>query len=179
MDLTEQEREQLRSAFGGTGKEFAQSLAALSTAATEEYLRMALGQRVFTRGTDIREYRLFLLIKHVFGVLPSEQQVCALFQTTAAQSRGLLRAVMSKYQYDLRDVIDSTLAALVSSATRDSQNDMWHITVDSENVIAALNRRLAAISGTLPPLRRLPAMVTTFEMAPSARDALHKELLGG
>jgi hypothetical protein len=85
-------------------------VAKYADAAAEEYIRMILGQRVFTRGQDIREYRLYLLVKHVFaGKLPTEQQICSLFQTTTTQSRALLRAVMSKYQYELQEAIYDTL----------------------------------------------------------------------
>ena len=51
-------------------------LAPYAAAALEEYARMFIGQRVFTRGSDIHEYRLFLLIKQPLeGRIPDEQQV--------------------------------------------------------------------------------------------------------
>ena len=76
------------------------AFAPYATAAVHEYVSMFLGQKVFTRGSDIREYRLFLLIRIAFeNSIPDEQKVCALFQCTLSQSRALLRAVMSKYQY--------------------------------------------------------------------------------
>ncbi|HEY8788095.1 MAG TPA: hypothetical protein VIM10_03025 [Actinopolymorphaceae bacterium] len=91
------ERKQLAATLGCDAKDLTKTLKAYGEAASEEYVRMILGQKVFTRGTDIREYRLSLLITHVFGGrLPSEQLISALFQTTATQSRALLRAVMSK-----------------------------------------------------------------------------------
>lgn len=66
---------------------------------------MFIGQRVFTRGRDIQEYRLFLLIRGPFGnTIPDDQMVCDLFQTTT-QSRALVRSVMSKYQYELSQAI--------------------------------------------------------------------------
>ena len=79
-------------------------LAPYAAAALEEYARMFIGQRVFTRGSDIHEYRLFLLIKQPLeGRIPDEQQVSDLFQTTATQSRSLIRSVLAKYQYELQE----------------------------------------------------------------------------
>jgi len=87
--------------------------------AAEEYARMFLGQRVFTRGSDMREYRLALLIRRAFGnKIPDEQTVCDLFQCTLSQSRALLRAVMSKYQYELSTAINETLAAVIAKAEK-------------------------------------------------------------
>lgn len=109
---------------------------------------MFLGQKVYTRGQDVREYRLFLLIEHLLnGRLPSERAVGALFQTTATQSRALLRAVMSKYQYDLQVAIHETLKDAVGAAVGPVGSRT--ITIESENVIDALNQRIAARDGTL------------------------------
>src|SRR5207253_2749865 len=65
------------------------TLKAYAEAAVLEHIRMFIGQKVFTRGSDIREYRLFLLIDTAFnGFIPDEQTVCALFQCTVTQSRA-------------------------------------------------------------------------------------------
>src|SRR4051794_20961152 len=101
-----EEKRQLAATLGCTVRDLSRTFKDYEKAASEEYARMILGQRVLTRGQDIREYRLCLMINHVFGGrLPSERQISALFQTTATQSRALLRAVMSKYQYELQTAI--------------------------------------------------------------------------
>ena len=134
---------------------------------------MMLGQRVFTRGSDIREYRLFLLISHVFDALPDERTISALFQTTTTQSRGLLRAVMSKYQYELQAAIRQTLEAKLRTAARDPREpDTWNITINSENVIEALNREVAAIDGTLPQISKARGTVSTYEVPNSSYEQL-------
>ena len=99
-------------------------IAPYAKAAIEEYVRMFLGQKVFTRGSDIREYRLFILIRFAFNnFIPDEQFVCALFQCTLSQSRALLRAVMSKYQYDLSQAIEQTLIKTVRSVELDPNEE--------------------------------------------------------
>lgn len=173
MNLSDPEIDQLAQILDCEKEEVADGLQAFSDAATEEYVRMILGQRVFTRGQDVREYRLYLLIRHVFdGRLPSEQQISDLFQTTTTQSRALLRAVMSKYQYELHDAISATLNAALDDAEHDAETDTWSITVDSENVIDALNRRLASIDGTLPQIVRSRNTITTYEVKNSAYEKL-------
>ena len=165
MDLTPLEKKQLSTILSCSEKDLEKKWAAYQEAASEEYFRMFLGQRVFTRGQDIREYRLFLLIKSIFNdELPTEQKISDLFQTTTTQSRALLRAVMSKYQYELHTVIDSTLSRILSGAMQTSGSTIWSITVDSENVIEAMNRRLAGIDGTLPQITRARNTITTYEI---------------
>jgi hypothetical protein len=167
--LSEAERAQLRAILDCREDELEARLAPYAAAAKEEYLRMILGQRVFTRGQDVREYRLYLLVRWVFqDTLPSEQQISALFQTTTTQSRALLRAVMSKYQYELQSAIGATLRAVLDGAQQDPDSQRWRITVDSENVIEALNRRLAAADGTLPQVVRAANTITTYELANSS-----------
>ena len=138
---------------------------------------MFLGQKVFTRGSDFREFRLFLLIMHAFhNEIPDEQAICDRFQTTVSQSRALLRSVMSKYQYELDDAIQATLKRVLESAVKAEGGDDYFVTVDNENIIDALNRLLLSIDGTLPPIARRKNTVSTFVVKPSAHERLSKKL---
>jgi hypothetical protein len=176
VELSESERSQLAMVLEVEPDEVDKALSRYGAAATEEYVRMMLGQRVFTRGQDVREYRLLLMIKHVFApTLPSEQQVSRLFQTTAGQSRGLLRAVMSKYQYELREVIHATLAGVLDRASYRDDDEVWEFTADAETV-AALNRELVAVDGTLPEVTHVVGTVGMYEIHPSAYQALRDRL---
>ena len=166
------ERKQLAATLGCEAKDLTKTLKTYGEAASEEYVRMILGRKVFTRGTDIREYRLSLLITHVFGGrLPSEQVISALFQTTASQSRSLLRAVMSKYQYELQDAIRGSLRDELHRAQQ-QQGSEWLLTCDSENIIEALNREIAKINGELPSITKSRGTVGAYEIAASSYQAL-------
>ena len=174
MRLSRPEKAQLAATFRCSTHDLTRELRKYADAATEEYVRMILGQHVFTRGQDIREYRLFVLIEHAFGgLLPDEPTISALFQTTTTQSRALLRAVMSKYQYELQSVIRHTLESHLRGAVRDPiQPDVQNMTVDSENVVEALNRAIAAIDGTLPQITKARGTVTTFDIPKSSFEQL-------
>jgi hypothetical protein len=174
MDLTVDERRQITATFGCSNSDLDKEINKYTNAAAEEYIRMILGQHVFTRGQDIREYRLYLLIRHVFGGrLPTEQKISSLFQTTTTQSRALLRAVMSKYQYELQEAIHDTLREELGRAQPDPNTEgAYLITVDSENVIQALNRKIASIDGTLPQITKARNTVSTYEIAKSSYSKL-------
>ena len=175
--LSRAEKEQLAAAFKSEGDLDAR-LKRFADAAREEYLRMMLGQKVFTRGQDMREYRLFLLIQHgAFddGLLPDERVISALFQTTRTQSRGLLRAVMSKYQYDLRVAIQKTLVKCLQGAKQ--YGDEWNITIESDNIVDELNRALADINGNLEQISRARDTVTTYVISQASYVALSDKFL--
>jgi hypothetical protein len=169
MGLTAPERKQLAQIIGCSVKEFAKSTTGYADAAKEEYFRMILGQRVFTRGSDIREYRLLLLIQYVFTKrLPTEQQICNLFQTSTSQSRALLRAVLSKYQYLLHEILQNSLRQLVAGAVPIGDTDDRTVTIDSECEIDALNRKLTSLDGTLPQVSKAKGMVGSYEIKASS-----------
>jgi hypothetical protein len=149
------------------------TLASYASAALQEYVRMFLGQRVFTRGSDMREYRLLLLIQYAFDKrVPDEQKISDLFQTTASQSRALLRAVMSKYQYELSSAIRATITDTLKSATQAEDGADYEFTVNNENVIEAMNRALASLPGTWPQVTRKTGTVSTYVIRPSSHDRL-------
>lgn len=173
MNLTTAERGQLAATLECAAGTVDTELGRYEAAAIEEYVRMMLGQRVLTRGQDMREYRLYLLIQHAFdGRLPSERKISRLFQTTTTQSRALLRAVMSKYQYELDDAIRRTIRDAVHSMAQSAGGGSRRLTIDSVNVVDALNREIASTDGTLPQISKSQGTVSTYEVAESSYDAL-------
>jgi len=139
---------------------------------------MFLGERAFTRGADIQEYRLFLLIQHAFGSrIPGEVEVCRLFQTTSSRSRSLVRAVMSKYQYSLDGAITDTLRDVLESADVSEAGRPVVLAIHSANLVDELNRTLSAIDPSLPSVTRRKGSVSTYEIKRSSYSRLC-ELLG-
>jgi hypothetical protein len=174
--LVEPDRQQLCDILGVTPRDLDARLAALAGAATLEYVEQFLGRKVFTRGSDIREYRLFLLIRYLFDErIPSEDQVSALFQTTASQSRALIRAVSSKYQYDLATAREATLKAAVEAigqpANAQAGSD-WSLDGQSDYVIEALNAVVSRQDGTLTRLIRSQGTASSYVVRPATRTAL-------
>lgn len=172
LTLDAGERDQLAGILGCTAAQLDNRFVPYVRAAADEYARMFLGQRVFTRGSDMREYRLFLLMRDVFSGIPDEQKVCDLFQTTETQSRSLIRSVMSKYQYELRAVMNDSLKAAVEGAVPDG--DDLRLTVRSDNIIDALNRLVESLGGTLAPIERKRGTVSSYVLRQGTAAALRK-----
>ncbi|HMS72340.1 MAG TPA: hypothetical protein PKB03_04840, partial [Baekduia sp.] len=153
-----------------------EALARVAGAAVTEYVEMFLGRHVYTRGADIREYRLLLLIRmHYETRLPTEEEISALFQTTTTQSRSLLRAVTSKFQYDLAPIADSALRAAVAAITDPGHGEDPHLDASSEYLVEALNRRIAARDPALDRLEKKSGTASRYLVRPSTVAALRDE----
>jgi hypothetical protein len=174
--LTEPDRQQLGDILGLSSQQLDAKLISLARAATAEYIEQFLGRKVFTRGSDIREYRLYLLIRHVFDErIPSEDQVSALFQTTTSQSRALIRAVLSKYQYELVTAREATLKAAVEAIAQPQNapaSSDWSLDGQSDYVIEALNAAIGRLDGTLTRLIRSQGTAASYVVRPATRTAL-------
>lgn len=173
VNFEDQEVTTLSSILGCDEKQLGNELASHGIAALQEMVRMYLGQRVFTRGSDLMEYRLYLLITHAFaGAIPPEQTVCSLFQCTPSGSRSLIRAVMSKYQYQLQDSIETQLKALVSSAQLMKDGDDVVVVVDPSNLVDRLNARIRLIDASLPKVMLHAGTVSEFKIKRSSYERL-------
>lgn len=180
LQLADEDQQQLADILGCTKAALSGELKALGNAALAEYVELVLGRRVFTRGSDIREYRLFLLIRSRYvDRLPTEEEISALFQTTTTQSRALLRAVTSKYQYELSAVTDKALKAAINSmaqAPGATTGADWHLDASSEYVVEALNRLVGRIDPSLARLQRAEGTLSRYVVRPATRTKLRNAL---
>jgi hypothetical protein len=176
IELNKNDEEELATILGCTPEELAQKLSIHGIAALHEYITMFLGQKVLRRGSDILEYRLFLLIeKALEGQIPDEQVVSNLFQTTPTESRSLIRSVMSKYQYQLRGAIEYSIRAILENASKDNDEDQFVVVVNSFNLIAEMNSALAEIDGNLPPITKKRGGISTYLIQPSSYRQLKEK----
>jgi hypothetical protein len=177
LDLNDDQQERLARILRCEPGELPEKLKPYVAAAIEEYVRMFLGERVFTRGSDIREYRLLLLMKHVLsGAVPDDDYVSALFQTNSGQSRGLIRAVLSKFQYEVETGVQNSVKRVVDEARREGDNTVWTVIIHSGNVVDALNRLIEVLDGALPLVTRTPRTAARYEIKRSTYLRLCEEL---
>ena len=135
---------------------------------------MFLGQRVFTRGSDAREFRLLLLIKHAFANrFPDDQRISDLFQTTLSESRSLIKSVSAKYQYELAGAKEATLKAVLETA--EQRDDIWLLSINSRTVVEQLNRDLVQLGSDLPPVRLKENTGSTYVVATSSFEKLREK----
>lgn len=174
VEIQNEEKELLKSILHCNSDEDLNNLLnQLGRSSFEEIRRMIIGQKVFTRGRDILEYRLFNLIKFFFdGEIPDEQKISDLFQITITESRAFIRSIMSKYQYDLKEIIFSTLKNQVENIQRDNNEGIYILSIQNHNFIDALNRILGSIDPTLPIIKKKPGTISTYLIKTSSYKKL-------
>jgi hypothetical protein len=175
IDLTDEEKHQLAAILEIDESDLDAALEPFVAASCEEYVRMFLGQRVFTRGSDAREFRLLLLIKHAFdNRFPDDQRISDLFQTTLSESRSLIKSVAAKYQYELAGAKERTLKGVLDSAQQ-QPDDSWLLSINSRTVVEQLNRDLVQLGADLPPIRLKENTGSTFIAAASSFERLREK----
>lgn len=170
VNILDEEQSLLQEIFECNEGELATKIEHLSKASVEEYLRMMLGQKVFTRGQDIKEYRLYLLIKYLFeGNIPDEQMITTLFQTTSSESKSLLKSVLAKFQYDLKQSITNTITEILNNKVEyDDQKDIYFASNISLNIVDEMNKILSGINGALSQISKKKNTLQTFEIQPAS-----------
>lgn len=143
--LSEADVEMLCHALGSSDTgELSDNLKKVATAATNEYLDMILGRNLPTRADEMRERRVYYLIKHYFGDrFPTESEICQLFQTTESRSRTLLRNVRAKYKFEVQEHIRNSVESALSTAEENKEKDYHVVTINSENVLEEMKQTIA------------------------------------
>ncbi len=159
FEVVDADLDRLASATGLDRAHLAVALPGHAKAAFAEYIEQYLGRRALNRGTDILEHRLHLLIRHAYAnQVPSEQQVSGLFQTTASQSRTLIRNTLSKYRFDLEAAVMATVKVVLEAARHDA--GQFHLSIRSAQVLEALKMRLEQFHPGEVPIARTPEAST-------------------
>ena len=172
-EISDNERELLMSILQCNDNQLNSRLNEIAASSFEEFKNMILGQKVFTRGRDILEYRLFIFIKHYFkGRIPDEQKICNLFQITATESRSLIKSIMSKYQYELRETITNSVKDEVQKITKDEHKDEYKISIQNQFFKDELNRILGSIDTSLPIIEKDKGTISTYVIKPSSYEKL-------
>lgn len=161
----EQEVEQLTFALECAETDLETVLSLYGCAALKEYIQMLLGQRVVRQVADVKEYKLMLLIKEVFGnKIPNEQKIAQIFQITNSQARTLLKFIMAKYPYELAEAIRSSYIDILTGCKQVEEDGDYEVTIDNVSAVEGLNYILARMDGTLPKITRKVGTVSVYKV---------------
>lgn len=130
-------------------------------AALGEYIEGYLGRRSSSRGSDVRELRLALLVEHAFGgLIPDEATVGALLQMAPSSSRTLIRNTLTRYRRQLELAVSGSLKAVLESVVW--AGEVVHTHRASASVVEILNQRLLALDPTLKAISRVSGSAGTW-----------------
>jgi len=125
-------------------KSFNVELNKIILSALDEYLDMFLGMGLPSRSNEIREYRLFYLIKRYFAPrIPDELEVSLMFQLPISRAKSLILYTITRFRYNLEDEIKYTLRDIVGSVEPIEHEGMiaeYRVFIGSENMVDELDR---------------------------------------
>lgn len=160
IDLSQEDDDRLAALLGSAPTREA-VLSQHARAALGEYIEVYLGRRGSSRGADVQELRLAMLVEHAFGgLLPDEAKVGALLKSPESSSRTLIRNTLARYGHQLDAAMTRSAKEVLEAVIR--TGDLVHTSRASTNVIELLNRRILALDPTLNPVRRVSSSAGTW-----------------
>jgi hypothetical protein len=156
---------------------FADALARVTLAALDEYRHMFLGIGLPSRANEIREYRLYHLIKRYFqNRIPDELEVASMFQLPISRSRNLILNVLARFRYDLEDEILNTLRSIIADAENIDDGREYRVYITSANMVDELNRIISRSGRRFRPLVRVKNEPNFYTIAPDSYDLIRQQL---
>jgi len=156
---------------------FAEALNKLALAALDEYRQMFLGMGLPSRANEIREYRLFYLIKRFFQQrIPDELEVASMFQLPITRSKNLILNVLARFRYNLQEQINNTLRAIIEGAEEIDDGRQYRVFIASTNMADELNRIIARSGLHLRQLTKVRNEHNLYLIAPDSYEHLRREL---
>lgn len=147
-------------------------------AALKEYKEMFLGRGLPSRADEIQQYRLFCLIKNYFGVehFPSESEVAEMFQLTQSKSKSLIRLILTRYHYDLKEEIEHILIKTVNDADPydDDEVSGYIVTIPSDIIVEELNRIINKNAPKCFIIRKIPGTARRYRISDETYSQLEK-----
>jgi hypothetical protein len=131
-------------------EDFREDLTKVVLAALDEYRDMFLGMGLPSRASEVREFRLYHLIKRFFNKrIPDELSVSSMFQLPLSSAKSLVLYVLTRFRYDLEEEILCTLQDIVVSAERVGANGVeeYRVFIGCENMVDELDRIIAKRGG--------------------------------
>lgn len=178
--ISTEEKGNLKRLFKITNKddsEFENQLQNITKAALVEYKQMLLGIALPTRADEIKQYRLLYLIKYYFrDRVPTETEVSYMFQLTSSQSKSLIRNVISKFHYQIEEILKNTMKLVLNSFEYDSKNQCYRGIIKSDNIQEELNRIILNEKPNFKLITLVRNSAAKYEIAEDSYDLLSKYL---
>jgi hypothetical protein len=169
IELSADEKKQLAAMINVSESKLAKVLPDYAKAALEEYIGMINANKNFTQVAAIQQYRLYLLIKHVYkNTYPTPAEISKLFQTTSSQSSSMLNSAMYKYTYELETITIQVISKLLENAeeikNEKDQLTGYQVTESNDTVIKHVNSTLESIDGALTGLTKDRGTLSVYNL---------------
>lgn len=176
--FTDDEKTKLMRLFdSGNDEQFSDAMGRIVFAALDEYKEMFLGMGMPSRASEIREYRLFHLVKRYFnGTIPDELEVSTMFQLPESRSKNLILYVLTRFRYDLEDHIQNTLIRIINDAEHVDESHEYHVYIESQNMVEEMNRIIASAGVRFKRLTKIRGESNMYSIAADSYSVIRRSL---
>lgn len=178
IELDEDATERVIQALGCKPNKLSETLSIYGKAALLEYIEMFCGNVSLRMAVDTREQRLLQIILAFYeDDIPDEASVARLFHLTRGQARSLLRAVLEKKAFELRDHLRKACTAVIEPIDATASSPI-EVMIKNPRIFEALNQILTD-HGRVPLLERIAVTKYSLDKASLIVLRKHFDLDGG
>lgn len=142
-------------------------------AATEEWLITFSSNMPLNTISQIRQVRLFCLIKNVFGnIIPTEFQIERLFHITPTSAKTLLANTLSVFKTELDKAFIDSVKIILKQAIKAKNGFMCQII--SPFIVSQMNYWLRVNKPDYQPIKRLNESTSYFSIPENVKEYFEK-----
>ena len=143
---------------------------AIKSAALEEWTIYFNSTMPISSISQMRQIRLFCLIKNVFeNNIPTENQVADLFRITPTTARSLIAGTQATYRRELENSIWDAAKNIMEKAKEGNLRSTYIATISSSCLLSFMNEMLRLEAPDVDLIRRIKT-TSQYTIAKSARE---------
>jgi hypothetical protein len=143
----------------------------MAKAAFAEYAEMLLGMQIASRADEIRERRVYYLIKHYYeDRIPLESELVSLFQLPESTCRRILRNIRAKFRNELEQEITNSVVNVLSKPEKNG--DDFRFIIRSDNVLEEIKQVVSTVAAGLDQVHKLKNSANVYVIPVDTYKAL-------
>ncbi|MDE5418009.1 hypothetical protein L3049_08310 [Labilibaculum sp. DW002] len=178
ITLTDEQKKRLKSIFNFVENyNETEVLENIMKAAKEEYIVQFLDDGNKNSVGEIRQFRLFLLVKHVFkGKIPSEIEVASIFKIPQTSAKTLIKNMKSRYQFEMESYFKGTIKDILDVISEDDLEDeeYYKFNIRSAYMYSEMNQIIELKDQNCEKIKRYNSVSSYYKISKKSKELLEK-----
>lgn len=145
--------------------------------AIEEFFDFMKNPKRIAKFSLLQEYRLFLLIKHIYkDRFVSELEVAKIFKVDLPFAKKMINNVKIDYEKEIQQFTRQSLKNLIETVKEEDKDGMYFFTCESKAMIDSLNSILQEVDVSFRKIVKESRSLCTYKIFIDEYNKLKKEL---
>lgn len=176
VTLTDEQKKRLKSIFSFVENYNENDiLKSILESAKDEYITQFLDDGNKNSVGEIRQYRLFLLVKHVFkGKIPSEIEVASIFKIPLSSAKTLIKNMKSRYQFEMESYFKDTVKDILDVITDDDlvDDEYYKLNIRSRYMLSEMNQLIEFKDQNCEKIKRFNSVSSFYKISKKSKELL-------